>query len=61
MSLDEETIPFGPNKHRTFREVSLQDLDGIVGWLENKNLHTGKFKDFYNKLVAYLTENQWYD
>lgn len=51
-------IPFGDSKGKTFDEVSLDELDGIVMWLEKKNMHKSwTFEEFYKKAVEYLEAN----
>jgi len=51
-------IPFGDNIGKTFDEVSLDDLDGIVMWLVKKGMDKSwKFGEFYEKAVEYLEAN----
>jgi len=53
MKHDDFIIPFGLNKGKTFREVSLRDLDRLIIEIEKQNLQT-QFKDLYQAANVYL-------
>ncbi len=58
MKHDDYTIPFGYNKGKQFREVSLEQIDSLIAWLEKQNLQT-QFKDLYDAGVEYLKDNKY--
>ena len=58
MKNDDYVIPFGYNKGKTFREVSLKELDHLIGWIEDQNLQM-QFKDLYEAVADYLEANKY--
>jgi len=58
MKHDDFVIPFGYNKDKTFREVSLKEIDGLIAWLERMQIQE-KFKDLYEAAIAYLVANHY--
>lgn len=65
---DDVVIPFGNSRGKTFRQVSLDEIDRIVGWMEEQGMQddpgcfrmTGMVKrDFYQAAVEYLSENHY--
>lgn len=58
MKHDDFIIPFGYNKGDCFREVSLEEIDKLVAWLEKNNLQT-QFKNLYEAATEYLELNKY--
>ena len=58
MKNDDYVIPFGYNKGKQFKEISLKQLDSLVAWIESQNLQT-QFKDLYDAAVEYLEANHY--
>ncbi len=53
-----EKIPLGDLKGKTFSEVTLDQLDSLISWLERKKMHKSwNFGEFYEKAVEYLELN----
>lgn len=60
MKNDDYVIPFGYNKGKQFKDVSLKQLDSLVAWIENQKLQD-RFKDLYDAVVEYLEANHYAD
>ena len=60
MKHDLEKIPFGDNADKTFAEVSLNEINRIVMWLERNGMHDGwKYGELYKAAVEYLELNHY--
>ncbi len=62
MKHDLEIIPFGDSAGKTFAEVSLNEINRIVMWLERRGLHNSwKYESVYKAAVEYLELNHYGD
>jgi len=53
---DDYVLPIGFHKGERLADVPLRDLDGLVGWLEERGL-VERFRELYDGLVEYLRDN----
>ena len=66
MKHDDFKLPFGKHKGQTFREVPMEYLDWLIGWMEEtpsdrqpgKKMHEA-FPSLYKAAIDYLDANQF--
>lgn len=66
MKNDDVKIPFGKYKGLRFKDVPLEYLDWLVGWLEEtkskrnpRNLLMDEFPTIYRCAIEYLKDNHY--